>query len=96
VRLFTAYDVTNRLEPGGGIACSSSRVPASLLDANGFRRCPAIGTGSLTARYAITRGVAVQVNIDNITNTRFYDGLDDNHVNIGAARAARFSLIVNG
>jgi catecholate siderophore receptor len=96
LRLLTAYDVTDRLELGGGASYSSSRVPASLLDDNGFHQVvPGYWTGSATARYAITRRIALQVNVDNIANTRFYDGLDDNHVNIGAARSARFSLIVN-
>jgi catecholate siderophore receptor len=96
LRLFTAYDVTDRLELGGGISYSSSRVPASLVDGNGFHQVVSgYWDGSVTARYAITHGIALQVNVDNIANTRFYDGLDDNHVNIGAARSARFSLIVN-
>lgn len=96
LRLFTAYDVTDRLELGGGMTDNSSRVPASVLDGNGYHQSvPGYWAGSAMARYAVNRHVAIQANVDNITNTRFYDGLDDNHVNIGAGRAARFSLIFN-
>jgi catecholate siderophore receptor len=96
LRLFTAYDVTERFELGGGITYNSSRVPASVLDGNGQHQAvPGYWTESAMARYAISRRVAIQANVDNVTNTRFYDGLDDNHVNIGAGRAARFSLIFN-
>jgi catecholate siderophore receptor len=96
VRLFTAYDVTDRFELGGGMTYNSSRVPASVLDGNGYHQvAPGYWTGSAMVRYAINRRVAIQANVDNITNTLFYDGLDDNHVNVGAGRAARFSLIIN-
>ena len=96
LRLFTAYDVTDRIELGGGVRFNSSRVPASVLDGNGYHESvPGYWAGSAMARYAVSRRAAIQVNVDNITNTRFYDGLDDNHVNIGAGRAARFSLIFN-
>ncbi len=49
---------------------------------------------SALARYKIAPRIGLQLNVDNITNRRFYDGLDDNHVNISAARVARLSLIV--
>lgn len=96
LRLFTAYDVTDRLELGAGLGYSSSRVPSSVLDGNGFHQSvPGYWTGSATMRYTVTRGLALQVNVDNIANTYFYDGLDDNHVNIGAGRSAKLSLIFN-
>ena len=36
VRLFSAYDITDKLMAGGGLNASSSRVPSSLPDPNGF------------------------------------------------------------
>jgi catecholate siderophore receptor len=95
-RLFTVYDVTNDLQLGGGLNYSSSRIPASVVDGNGL---PQVVLGyvlsSAMARYAVSKRIALQVNVDNLANKRWYDGLDDNHVNPGAGRAARFSLIFN-
>jgi outer membrane receptor for ferric coprogen and ferric-rhodotorulic acid len=46
-------------------------------------------------RYRIATRVNAQLNVDNIANRRFYDGLDDNHVNVSAGRSAVLSLIVD-
>jgi hypothetical protein len=39
-------------------------------------------------------GPILQLNVDNIADRRFYDGLDDNHVNVSAGRSVRLSFIV--
>jgi hypothetical protein len=36
----------------------------------------------------------MQLNVDNIADRRFYDGLDDNHVNVSAGRSAHLGLII--
>lgn len=47
------------------------------------------------ARYKVASRVNIQLNVDNIANRRYYDGLDDNHVNVSAGRSAVVSLIID-
>jgi len=93
VRLFSTYDITDRLTAGGGLNYSSSRVPSSLPDPNGFwQAVPGYTTVSLLARYQLRPNLSLQVNVDNLFDEHFYDGTDDNHVNIGAGRSVHFTL----
>jgi catecholate siderophore receptor len=95
LRMFSAYDLTGRLTVGGSIAYSSSRVPGTVVDGNGFRQqVPGYWTASASARYRVASRISLQLNVDNIADRRFYDGLDDNHVNVSAGRSARLSMIV--
>jgi catecholate siderophore receptor len=92
-RLFTAYDVSNRLTLGGGVFYASSRVPSSTPDPNGFwQEVPGYTTASVLARYQLASTLSLQLNVDNLSGARFYDGVDDNHVNVGAGRSARLTL----
>jgi catecholate siderophore receptor len=96
LRAFSTYDLTSRLTLGGSVDYSSSRVPGTVLDGNGFRQqVPGYWTASALARYRVASRIHLQLNVDNIANRRFYDGLDDNHVNISAGRAARLSFIID-
>jgi len=96
LRVFSAYDLTDRLTIGGSVNYTSSRVPGTVVDGNGFRQqVPGYWTGAALARYKIASRVNIQLNVDNIANRRYYDGLDDNHVNVSAGRAAVLSLIVD-
>jgi catecholate siderophore receptor len=95
LRLFSAYDLTARLTVGGSVDYSSSRVPGTVVDGNGFRQeVPGYWSTSALVRYRIATRVNAQLNVNNIANRRFYDGLDDNHVNVSAGRSAVLSLIV--
>jgi catecholate siderophore receptor len=95
LRLFSTYDLSGKLTLGGGVDYSSSRVPGTVVDANGFRQeVPGYWSASALVRYKVASRVNLQLNIDNISNKRFYDGIDDNHVNVSAGRAARLSFIV--
>jgi catecholate siderophore receptor len=95
LRLFSAYDLSGKLTIGGGVNYSSSRVPGTVVDANGFRQeVPGYWSTSALARYRIANRINLQLNVDNITNRRFYDGLDNNHVNVSPGRSALLSLIV--
>jgi catecholate siderophore receptor len=95
LRLFSTYDISTRLTIGGGVDYTSSRVPGTVVDANGFRQeVPGYWSASALARYRIASRINLQLNVDNIANRRFYDGLDDNHVNLGAGRSVRISFIV--
>jgi catecholate siderophore receptor len=94
LRLFSAYDVLANLTVGATEQFTASRVPGTVVDPNGYRQqVPGYWLTSLLARYKLADRVNLQLNLDNIANRRFYDGLDDNHVNVGAGRAARLSLV---
>lgn len=96
LRLFSAYDLTDKLTLGGSMNYTSTRVPGTVVDGNGFRqRVPGYWTASALARYRIAARLSVQLNVDNIADRRYYDGLDDNHVNVSAGRSAVLSVIVN-
>ena len=93
LRLFSVYEVTGRLSLGGGLNYASSRTPSSTPDSNGFwQEVPGYTTLSVLARYRIRPNLGVQLNADNLLNVRYYDGLDDNHVNIGAGRSVHLSF----
>ena len=95
LRLFSAYDLTKQLTVGASVDYSSSRVPGTVVDANGFwQEVPGYWTASALARYRIAARIDLQLNIDNLAHRRFYDGLDNNHVNVSAGRSAVLSLIV--
>jgi len=96
VRLWTSYDVMPELTLGGGIDYQSNRVPGSVLDGAGYTQiAPGYWVASLVGRYKINDMFSVQVNIDNLMDRRYYDGLDDNHVEVGNGRSGRFTLIFN-
>jgi len=93
LRLFSAYDVTDRLTLGGGLDYSSSRVPSSTPDPNGFRQeVPGYTTLSVLARYQLRPDLGLQLNVDNLFDKHYYDGTDDNHVNVGAGRSVHLTL----
>jgi catecholate siderophore receptor len=94
LRLFSAYDVTPKLTLGGSVDYSSSRAPSSFADANGFfQQVPGYATVNLLARYQLRPDLGVQLNVDNLLDKRYYDGTDDNHVNVGAGRSAHLSFL---
>ena len=95
LRLFSSYDLSSRLTVGGGLDYASSRVPSSTPDPNGQRQSvPGFTTLSALVRYRLSPHVALQLNADNLANDHYYDGLDDNHVNIGAGRSLRLTVVV--
>jgi catecholate siderophore receptor len=95
LRVFSAFDLTTNLTIGASVDYSSSRVPGTVVDPNGFRQqVPGYWSASALLRYRVARRINLQLNVDNITDKRFYDGLDDNHVNVSAGRSAVLSLIV--
>ena len=95
LRLFSSYDLTQRLTIGGGLGYASSRVPSSVPDANGFwQQVPGYTTLSALVRYQLSPHVGLQLNAENLTGAHYYDGLDDNHVNIGAGRSVHLTLQV--
>ncbi len=95
VRLFSAYDLSHDLTVGGAVDYVSSRTPSSFADANGFlQRVPGYATVSAFVRHDLRPGVSLQLNVDNLLDSHYYDGLDDNHVNVGAGRSVHLTLSV--
>jgi catecholate siderophore receptor len=95
LRFFSTYDLSSKLTIGGGADYTSSRVAGTVVDANGFRQeVPGYWSASALARYKIASRINLQLNVDNIADRRFYDGIDNNHVNVSAGRSVRLSFIV--
>ena len=70
-------------------------MPSSVPDANGFwQQVPGYTTLSALVRYQLSPHVGLQLNAENLTGAHYYDGLDDNHVNIGAGRSLRLTVVV--
>ena len=93
LRLFSAYDLTERLSLGGSLDYLSGRVPSSTPDSNGFwQEVPGYTTLSALARYQLSPTLGLQLNVEKLLNRHFYDGLDDNHVVPGAGRSVRLTL----
>jgi catecholate siderophore receptor len=96
VKAWSAYDLANGITIGGGIEYQSSRVPGSFADPNGFlQQVPGYWTASALVKYQVSDSVSVQLNLDNLADERYYDNLDDNHVNVSAGRSARLTLAIH-
>jgi catecholate siderophore receptor len=95
LRLFSAIDLTDGLTVGGAVSYSSGRVRGRIADPNACRQqVPGYWSPSALARYRFASRIKLQVNINNIADGRFYDGLEDDHVNISAGRSALLSVIL--
>ncbi|WP_158747795.1 TonB-dependent siderophore receptor [Acidisphaera sp. L21] len=82
------------IEVGGGVNLVSSRT-ASSLPVTGttiIERAPGYTIGQLFAKAPINDHITAQVNITNISDETYYDGLHPGHIITGAARAALFTL----
>ena len=82
------------IEVGGGVNYVSSRT-ASSLPVTGttiIERAPGYVLGQLMMKAPITKTLTAQVNITNINNATYYDGLHPGHIIVGASRAALFTL----
>lgn len=86
----TSYDVTRRLNLGLNLVASASRLgqntAASYLVAGGY------AVVDLSARYVVSRHLAVQLLANNVGDTRYYDQLHPAHVIPGAGRSVLGSI----
>lgn len=74
--LFTTYKFDSQLEVGGGANFVSERFTSTTAvdAANGVaRNVPSYLTFNLMAKYPVTKNVALQLNVNNITNKYYYD-----------------------
>ncbi len=81
-------------EIGGGVNYLSSRTASSLpvTGTNIIERAPGYTIGQIFAKAPINDRMTAQVNVTNISNEYYYDGLHPGHIIVGAGRAALFTL----
>ena len=92
---FTEYKLPwYKIELGGGINLTSSRTASStpVTGTTIIERAPGYVIGSLFAKMPINERLTAQVNIENVSNETYYDGLHPGHIIIGAGRSALFTL----
>ena len=83
-----------QIEVGAGVNVVSSRTASSLPVAGStvIERAPGYVIAQLFAKAPITDRLTAQVNITNISNEVYYDGLHPGHIIVGAGRIALFTL----
>jgi catecholate siderophore receptor len=94
--LWTEYYTPWKIELGAGINVVSSRFAATTPTTAGgvafFKEVPAYWTLSAMAKYPIDEHWTAQVNLENLTDNKFYDQLHPAHVVPGAGATALFTL----
>ncbi len=94
VALWVSYE-TGPWELSAGMQYASDRAASSLLDSAGFQQyAPSFATASAQIGYAFSKTVKVQANIYNLSDERYFDGVDDAHVLPGAGRSVSFTTKV--
>jgi catecholate siderophore receptor len=97
--LWTTYDFPWKLQVGGGAEYVSSRFASTTPTTAGgvafWKEASGYWTLNAMAKYPLTDNVALQVNIYNLTDARFYDQLHPAHVVPGAGRSALFTVSFN-
>ena len=83
-----------KIEVGGGVNLVSSRTASStpVTGTTIIERAPGYVVGQLFAKMPVTDTLTAQVNITNISNEYYYDGLHPGHIITGAGRTALFTL----
>ena len=96
--LWTTYDLPwwPGLTVGAGLDVASSRyaatTPTTAGGVNFFKEAPGYYTINTMIKYKLTERVTAQVNINNLTDNKFYDQLHPAHVVPGAGTSALFTL----
>ncbi len=82
------------IEVGGGVNYVSSRTASSfpVTGTTIIERAPGYVLGQLLLKAPINEKVSLQVNVTNINNAYYYDGLHPGHIIVGPSRAALFTL----
>ena len=88
---WTVYEIVPRLEIGGGGRFVSSQYTQNVPP---IKTVPEFWTFDAMAKYAFTKNIAAQVNVNNLTNRYYYDQLHFFHVVPGEGRTALLSLSV--
>jgi catecholate siderophore receptor len=93
-RLWTSYELwSNQVELGGGLDYVGNRTPTTLFEQFGLMQvAPSYWTVGLMAGYRVTDNLRLQLNIDNLNDSKYFDGIDDNHVQPGEGRTGFLTL----
>jgi len=89
--LWNVYQIVPRFEVGGGSRFVSSQYTQNVPP---IKTVSGFWTFDAMAKYAFTPNIAVQVNVNNLTNRYYYDQLHFFHVVPGEGRTALLSLNV--
>ncbi|MEI9892586.1 MAG: TonB-dependent siderophore receptor [Chthoniobacter sp.] len=92
--LWTTYTTPWKLEVGAGADVVSGRTLSLVPDANTdlIRAVPGYVVFNAMAKYPITKNVDLQMNLNNIANKYYYDGLHPQHIIPGVGRTLLVSL----
>jgi catecholate siderophore receptor len=88
---WSVYQILTQFEVGGGSRFVSSQYTQPVPPT---KTVPGFWTFDAMAKYAITPNLALQLNINNLTNRYYYDQLHFFHVVPGEGRTALLSLSV--
>lgn len=89
--LWNVYQILPRFEVGGGSRFVSSQYTQNVPP---IKTVPGFWTFDGMAKYAFTPNIAVQLNVNNLTNRYYYDQLHFFHVVPGPGRTGLLSLNV--
>jgi catecholate siderophore receptor len=89
--LWSVYQILHRLEVGGGSRFVSSQYTQNVPP---IKTVPEFWTFDGMAKYALTPNIAVQLNVNNLTERYYYDQLHFFHVVPGPGRTGLLSLNV--
>ncbi|MGH8127431.1 MAG: TonB-dependent receptor [Gammaproteobacteria bacterium] len=92
-KLWNTYDLTSAFSLGVGVRYVGQRTTETTLDPNGYRQLvPGYVVADLMVEYRVTRTLKLQLNVNNVADAYYFDGIDNNHVNPGAGRAFLLKL----
>ena len=94
--LWTAYQFPYGFEIGGGMNYVSSRyansTPRNVGGVYFLEKAPGYATFDAMVKYRTNEKLDLQLNIYNITDTDYFDGLHPSHVIPGTGRMAMFTI----
>jgi catecholate siderophore receptor len=82
--IWSTYKLPKNIEIGGGASKISSRTSRNAGD----RKAPGYTVFNAMAKYSVTKDLALQLNIYNLTDKYYYDQIGGSHVVPGAGRYA--------
>lgn len=92
-RAWTTYEPISCVTLGLGAEYNSVRTPGTIGDVPGYiQEVPGYFVANVMAGYRVTDNLSMQVNVDNLLDRKYYDYLDDNHVNPGAGRTVYLKM----
>lgn len=94
--LWSTYTLPSKLEMGGGVDYVGSRYASSTpsLKAGNYymELAPGYVLFNAMAKYPVTEHIYVQLNVNNLTDVRYYDLLHPSHVVPGAGRTGLLTV----